>query len=100
MFHRNTHSVIAHCGSPNLADLIADRRAFSRLHDYGDRFPSSASWAITSARLTKFGGAITKGTTDETIAVCPDLQDAQVVAYFLYMRARNPVVAARRAAIK
>ena len=28
--------------------------------------------------------------SDETVAACPDLQDAQVVAYFLHMRARKP----------
>ena len=31
---------------------------------------------------------------DETVAACPDLQDAQVVAYFLHLRARKPAVAA------
>jgi SAM-dependent methyltransferase len=28
--------------------------------------------------------------TDETVAVCPELQDAQVVAYFLHLRVRKP----------
>src|SRR5260370_21757143 len=28
--------------------------------------------------------------SDETVAACPDLQDAQVVSYFLHMRARKP----------
>jgi ubiquinone/menaquinone biosynthesis C-methylase UbiE len=28
--------------------------------------------------------------SDETVAACPKLQDAQVVAYFLHMRARKP----------
>ena len=28
--------------------------------------------------------------TDETVKACPDLQDAQVVAYFLHIRARKP----------
>ena len=28
--------------------------------------------------------------TDETVSACPELQDAQVVAYFLHMRARKP----------
>jgi ubiquinone/menaquinone biosynthesis C-methylase UbiE len=28
--------------------------------------------------------------SDETVAACPDLQDAQVVAYFLHMRVRKP----------
>jgi hypothetical protein len=28
--------------------------------------------------------------TDTTVQVCPDLQDAQVVAYFLHIRARKP----------
>jgi hypothetical protein len=29
--------------------------------------------------------------TDETVRECPDVQDAQVVAYFLHVRARKPV---------
>jgi hypothetical protein len=28
--------------------------------------------------------------TDETVRACPDMQDAQVVAYFLHIRARKP----------
>ena len=28
--------------------------------------------------------------TDETVATCPDLQDAQVVSYFLHLRLRKP----------
>ena len=28
--------------------------------------------------------------SNETVAACPELQDAQVVAYFLHMRARKP----------
>jgi hypothetical protein len=28
--------------------------------------------------------------SDETVAACPDIQDAQVVAYFLHVRARKP----------
>ena len=28
---------------------------------------------------------------DETVAKCPHLQDAQVVAYFLHVRVRKPV---------
>ena len=28
--------------------------------------------------------------SDETVAACPDLQDAQVVSYFLHMRVRKP----------
>jgi ubiquinone/menaquinone biosynthesis C-methylase UbiE len=31
--------------------------------------------------------------SDETVAACPDLQDAQVVAYFLHVRVRVPLVA-------
>jgi ubiquinone/menaquinone biosynthesis C-methylase UbiE len=30
--------------------------------------------------------------SDETVKACPDLQDAQVVAYFLHIRARKPKV--------
>jgi hypothetical protein len=29
--------------------------------------------------------------SDETVRACPDLQDAQVVAYFLHVRARKPL---------
>jgi ubiquinone/menaquinone biosynthesis C-methylase UbiE len=32
--------------------------------------------------------------SDETVAACPDLQDAQVVAYFLHLRARKSVSSA------
>jgi hypothetical protein len=28
--------------------------------------------------------------SDETVRACPDMQDAQVVAYFLHIRARKP----------
>ena len=28
--------------------------------------------------------------SDETVRECPDVQDAQVVAYFLHIRARKP----------
>ena len=28
--------------------------------------------------------------TDETVAACPDLQDAQIVSYFLHLRVRKP----------
>jgi hypothetical protein len=28
--------------------------------------------------------------SDETVRECPDVQDAQVVAYFLHVRARKP----------
>jgi hypothetical protein len=28
--------------------------------------------------------------SDETVLACPDLQDAQVVAYFLHIRVRKP----------
>ena len=28
--------------------------------------------------------------SDETVRVCPDVQDAQVVAYFLHVQARKP----------
>jgi hypothetical protein len=28
--------------------------------------------------------------SDETVRQCPDVQDTQVVAYFLHMRARKP----------
>jgi hypothetical protein len=33
--------------------------------------------------------------TDETVRECPDVQDAQVVAYFLYVRGRKPAVKPR-----
>ena len=29
--------------------------------------------------------------SDETVRACPDMQDAQVVAYFLHIRARKPI---------
>ena len=32
--------------------------------------------------------------SDETVAKCPDLQDAQVVSYFLHLRVRKPTVSA------
>ena len=28
--------------------------------------------------------------SDETVRACPDMQDAQVVAYFLHLRVRKP----------
>jgi len=32
--------------------------------------------------------------TDETVASCPELQDAQIVSYFLHIRARKPTITA------
>jgi SAM-dependent methyltransferase len=32
--------------------------------------------------------------SDETVAACPELQDAQVVSYFLHLRVRKPAAAA------
>jgi ubiquinone/menaquinone biosynthesis C-methylase UbiE len=34
--------------------------------------------------------------SDETVRACPDMQDAQVVAYFLHIRARKPAVVLNR----
>ena len=32
--------------------------------------------------------------SDETVALCPIIQDAQVVSYFLHVRVRKPLIAA------